>query len=137
LAPNAPIVRQDADDWEERAAIIEYDSGIPRAWAVAYALLLTSPPPAWLSVEQWQAHHDAAGKLLASWAAQMDRLGWHPSEVLGVDEAAPDTPWEPSCLLSALVGVSVGAVSRDRISITFPDGGSRCLERNNGKWIYA
>src|SRR5688500_13633936 len=32
-------------DAAERAAIIEYDSAIPRPWAVAFALLLTAPCP--------------------------------------------------------------------------------------------
>lgn len=139
LAPNAPIVGEieRAEEAEERAAIIEYDSAVPRAWALAYALLLTSECPAWLSVEQWRGYHDAAGRLLAAWAAQMDRLGLSPCEVLGVDAARPDLPWDCSCLLSGLIGVTVGAMSRDRISITFPDGGSRCLERNGDRWVYA
>lgn len=125
------------DDIEERAAIVEYDSAVPRPWALMYALLLTAPRPAWLSAEQWQAHHDAAGCLLSSWSAQMDRLGWNPADVLGVDPRWPGSAWEPSCLLSALVGITVGAISKDRISISFADGGTRCLERHNGKWVYA
>lgn len=139
LAPNAPIVGRVGlrDEIEERAAIIEYDAAVPRPWALAYALLLTAKRPEWLSADQWQSHLNAAGSLLGSWAAQMDRLGIHPVEVLGIDGQCPERPWEPSCLLPALVGVTVGAVSRECISIVFQDGGSRCLERTNGKWVFA
>lgn len=133
--PEGGVVPLFGDERAEREAIAEYDSAIPRPWAVAFALLITSPCPSWMTAEQWKRHHDAAGKLLASWAAQMDRLGWLPAEVLGIDERWPAKPWEP-CLLSALVGVTVGAVSANRISITFPDGGSRVLERIGGKWVY-
>jgi hypothetical protein len=37
-------VKQDDTDWEERAAIAEYDGDIPRSWAEAQARLTSGPP---------------------------------------------------------------------------------------------
>src|SRR4051794_12127008 len=42
------------DDFEERAAIIEEGTGIPRAWAEGFAKLTAMPPPTGFGPDRWK-----------------------------------------------------------------------------------
>jgi hypothetical protein len=81
---------QDADDLDERAALIEYGAGVLRAWAEGYAALCAMPAPAGFSPERWQRIVVAAGKFLDRWAAKAIAYGWSDLDVFGCDSAAPD-----------------------------------------------
>src|SRR5438067_12810020 len=50
----------EADDPNERAAIIECGAKVPRRWAEDYAALCSMAPPAGFSPERWQRVVDAA-----------------------------------------------------------------------------
>jgi hypothetical protein len=64
------------DAHEERAAIVEYDGGIPRAWAEGFARLDLSKPPRHVSVQRWQRFIDDCGLFLGSgWADRAAALG--------------------------------------------------------------
>jgi hypothetical protein len=78
-----------AADLEERAAIIEYGAGVPRAWAEGFAALCSMPPPPGFSLARWQRIVDATGVFIDRWAPQAARLGWSDLDVFGVD---PDRP---------------------------------------------
>jgi hypothetical protein len=53
IAANKPAIVEELSrlepahvaDWEERAAHLEYDAGLPRAWAEPFARLLCAGPP--------------------------------------------------------------------------------------------
>jgi hypothetical protein len=49
---------------EERAAIVEYDSGIPRAWAEGFARLSGARPPADMPLKRWRRFVDDVGSFL-------------------------------------------------------------------------
>ena len=53
-----------SSDFEERAAIAEYDGGAPRAWAEAFAKLQCLPAPDDVSASIWIALIDGAGRFL-------------------------------------------------------------------------
>jgi len=52
-----------ADDLDERAAIIEEGAGVPKRWAEGFAAMSSMPAPAGFSPERWQRIVDAAGVL--------------------------------------------------------------------------
>ena len=78
------------DDFEERAALVEYGAGVPREWAEGFALLHPDRPPAGVPRDRWQRFVDVAGKFLdRGYAAQAAALGWGPLELFGCDATKP------------------------------------------------
>jgi hypothetical protein len=81
----------DADD--ERAAIIEHDGGVPRAWAEALARLDPTGPPAGVPLTDWNRLIDAGCRLVDDgWHKQANALGWGPLELFGCDRTFPMRP---------------------------------------------
>ena len=80
---------QDADNLDERAALMEYGANVPRRWAEGFAAL-SSMPPAGFSSERWARIVDATGTFLDRWAAKIIACGWSDLDVFGCDAAAPD-----------------------------------------------
>ena len=76
-------------DEAERAAIIEYDGGIPREWAEGLARLLSMPPPAGVLPSLWRARIDRAARFCDAWAARARDCGWTASELFGLHPSAP------------------------------------------------
>ena len=75
---------------EERAAIVEYDSNLPRAWAEAFARLDCAGPPAGVSQERWRRFVSDCGSFLDSgWADRAHQLGWFPRDLFGCDRRHP------------------------------------------------
>ena len=71
------------DAHEERAAIVEYDSGIPRAWAEGFARLDPNNTPADVPPRRWLRFIDDCGGFLdGGWAARAAELGWGPLSTL-------------------------------------------------------
>jgi hypothetical protein len=64
------------DDYEERAAIIEHDGGIPREWAEGFARLDPARPPAGLTLQRWHTVIEAIGIFLDKWAGEAVAKGW-------------------------------------------------------------
>jgi hypothetical protein len=77
------------DEAGERAAIVEYEAGVPRDWAEAVARVYTMPAPAGVPERRWDAAKDAAGRLLDRWAATAALLGWGPLDLFGADPERP------------------------------------------------
>ena len=71
----------------ERAAIIEYEAGVPRDWAEGYARLLRLQPPEGLGDARWRTFLDDCGAFLDRWAGQAASLGWR-AEDLGMSDIA-------------------------------------------------
>ena len=88
------------ETWDERAAHLEFDAGLPRAWAEHFARLLVGDPPGDFSPTRWQAVLDAALVFADKWAAEAHRLGWDASEVFGLHP----TPRPPASIAGASHG---------------------------------
>jgi hypothetical protein len=86
-----PLAKHDNADWAARAAIMEYDRGVPRRWAEAQGHL-TSYPPFDVSQRQWDQLRDDFGRFLDGWAHVAERLGWPPSDLLGWTPPQPYSP---------------------------------------------
>jgi len=134
--PEAEVVSLFEDDVaSERAAIISVDAGIPPPWSDAFAQMIEIERPPSVFADEWADLCNAAGVLLDRWGSQLAALGWSPGETLGIRPERPG--WDSNCLLSALVnGVRVGVASRNAVTLTFPDGTSRAMLRNNKGWLY-
>lgn len=91
-------------DFAERAAIIEYEAGVPGEWADGYTRLLCLPPPAGIGPDRWQQIADDGGRFLADWGKQAARLGWTTLEVFGVSPRAPEHRLDMRGLVPALGG---------------------------------
>jgi len=119
----------------ERAAIVNVDGGIPSPWSDAFAQMIEMEIPPGVFPDEWADLCHAAGVLLDRWGIQLAALGWSPGETLGIRPERPG--WDSNCLLSALVnGVRVGVASQNAVTLTFPDGSSRAMLRNNKGWLY-
>jgi hypothetical protein len=92
----------EADDLDERAAIIEYGAGVPRRWAEGYAALSTMPVPTGFSQERWQRIADATGTFLNRWATEAIRCGWSDLDVFGANPDKPDARFDAMGLVLLL-----------------------------------
>jgi len=112
---------------EERAAIIEFDGGIPRHWAEAFARFDPDRPPADVPLRRWRQFVDDAGGFLASpFRAAAEEIGWRPQELLGgpVDRAPVDQG-----LLWLLNGAKLVMLATDTATIETPAGVRHTLRR--------
>jgi hypothetical protein len=96
IAANKPAIVEELSrlepghvgDWEERAAHLEYDAGLPCAWAEPFARLLCSGPPGDFDPVRWQQVTHAALIFRDQWAAKAHALGWKLDDVIGMDPIA-------------------------------------------------
>jgi hypothetical protein len=71
---------------EERAAIVEHDGSIPRAWAEGFARLHPDRPPADVPAKRWLQFIDDIGRFLdGPFCAVAAALGWGPYDLFGCD----------------------------------------------------
>lgn len=113
------------DKCEQRAAILEYDANLPRAWAEHFARLEQDGPPGDFSPTRWQAALDGALAFLDQWGAEAHRLGWDVSEVFGLHSTAPAA--RVDCRgLAWLLGSGSQVVAMDRSGAEIrTEGGGR------------
>jgi hypothetical protein len=117
-------------DIEERAAIVEYDAGISRAWAEGFAILNSTRVPSDFSQKEWEQVLDDGGRFLDEWADKASKLGWTIDEVFGVGSYDSLGPKERHGLMFVIGGGEVVAVS-DRCAESGErrKGSSAILER--------
>jgi hypothetical protein len=94
VATVATVAEHAAPGWgaaeEERAAIVEHDGGIPRAWAEGFARLDPSHPPADVPLRRWQQFIDDVERFLdGPFCAVAIKLGWRPYDLFGCDRDRP------------------------------------------------
>ena len=77
------------EELEERAAIVEFDAGVPREWAEGFAKLCCMPKPGGIGPRQWQQLIDNAGTFIDRFASQAASLGWDTASVFGCHPVAP------------------------------------------------
>ena len=131
----AALAAPDPDAFEERAAIIEHDAGLPRQeaetlaaqeqghadadslhggiadrWAAEIERLVSLPA---VSPEGAEALKWARAFISAGWALQAVRLGWGEVELFGV---CPRAPWQRFDRKGAAFGGAVAAVTAAAIT---------------------
>jgi hypothetical protein len=75
---------------EGRAAIVEHDGGIPRAWSEGFARLHPDRPPGDVPAKRWLAFIDDIGWFLDSpFCSVAAALGWGPQDLFGCDRDRP------------------------------------------------
>lgn len=123
--PDHASAKSAIETWEERAAHLEYDAGLPREWAEHFAKLLAGPVPGDFSPTRWQAALDGALMFADRWAGEAHRLGWDASEVFGLDDIAPAARIDRRGL-AWLLGDGSQVVAMDR-------GGAEIRTRGGGR----
>jgi hypothetical protein len=119
------------DGYEERAAFIEFDGGIPRMWAEALARLHPDRPPPEITPRQWWNFYNDSAKFIDRWALQVAATGWTLSDVFGWD---PRTPFQ---LISVRIGLgwhidggSVIDLTERAATIVRPNGQRLTVQRH-------
>ncbi len=128
LGETRPVDWTDLND--ERAAIVEYDGGAPRAWAEALARLHPSKPPGDVPPRRWMRFIDDCGRFLdAGWATRAAQLGWGPLDLFGCDRERPFARIDRLGLLWLLNGNDVVELHRDRAIIETERGVRQTFRR--------
>lgn len=120
-----------SEDFEERAAIIEFDAGVPREWAEGYARLCTIPRDPDFTEERWLRLIDDSGRFLDRWAVQVAAMGWRTLEVFGVHPDKPDARTDLKGLVPFIDGREVVAVSADSVTVQTPSGAHQQIFRRS------
>jgi hypothetical protein len=118
------------DAQEERAAIVEYDGGAPRAWAEALARLDPNSPPGDVPPQRWLRFIDDCGRFLdGGWADKAAASGWGPLDLFGCDRERPFARIDHMGLLWLLKGGSIVELHRDRALIETERGARQTYRR--------
>ena len=120
--PLSGVSFDDLDELGERAALIEFGAGVPRAWAEGFAALSTMPAPTGFSSARWQRIVDAAGGFLDRWASKAIECGWSDIDVFGCDADAPDRRFDCMGLVLLLDRVEVVGIDAEGADLQSPDG---------------
>lgn len=125
-APSAPVAET---DFEERAALVEHEAGVPRAWAEGLALLHPDRPPAHVSPRRWLTFCNDAGAFIDRWAPQAAALGWSTVEVFGVHRTRPVERFDGAGLVWLLNGATIEALTADVVTVRTPHGTRQTIRR--------
>lgn len=68
-------------DFEERAAIIEHDGGLPRVWAESLARLCVAPKPLGWPDHAWDTLIDDAARFIEGWMPRIRANQWEPRDL--------------------------------------------------------
>jgi hypothetical protein len=123
-------------DWpeakEERAAIVEYDGGIPRVWAEGLARLNPDHPPVDVPPKRWLQFIDDIAIFLDRWAACAATLGWGANDLFGCDGDRPFARIDQAGLLWILDGDKLRALSEHTATIETRSGARQTWRRRPG-----
>jgi hypothetical protein len=90
--PHLASVSVDEDQvafFEERAALVAHDGGVPRSWADAFVRLHADRPPPHVSYRQWRQFVDDCGLFIDRWAVRAGELRWTPEDLFGWETCRP------------------------------------------------
>jgi hypothetical protein len=131
-AEEAPPSTWDDGEGEERAAIVEYDGKIPRAWAEGFARLHPDRSPGDVPVKRWQTFVDDCGRFLDDgWAETAASLGWGPLDLFGCNRDRPFARIDKAGLLWLLNGNRLVALSENTASIETRTGTRQIYRRES------
>ena len=115
---------------EERAAIVEYEAGIPRAWAEGFARLDPDRPPADVPPQRWRRFIDDVGLFLDSpFCAVAAAFGWTAFDLFGADRDRPFTRIDRVGLLWLLNGDRLDMLTDDAATIERRSGARQTWRR--------
>jgi hypothetical protein len=115
----------------ERAAIVEHDCKIPRAWAEGFAQLDPAQPPGDMPPHRWQRFVDDVGLFLDSgFAGQAAALGWGPRDLFGCDRDRPFARIDQCGLLWLLNGNRLLALTENTATVEMPTGARQTWRRS-------
>jgi hypothetical protein len=115
---------------KERAAIVEYNGGIPRAWAEGFARLHPDRPPGDVATKRWQQFIDDIGQFLdAGWGEKVAGLGWGPLDLFGCDRERPFARVDHAGLLGLLNGDKLIELDRHNAVIERRTGSRQTFRR--------
>jgi hypothetical protein len=115
---------------EERGAIVEYDGGIPRAWAEGFARLDPDRPPGDVPAKRWLAFIDDIGLFLDSpFCAVAAALGWGPFDLFGCGRDRPFARIDCAGLLWLLNGDKLVALTENTATIETRTGARQTYRR--------
>jgi hypothetical protein len=134
LAPAPPFdtsktVATQGADLDERAAIVEYDAGVPRAWAEGFAALSTMPAPPGFLPDRWARIVDAAGVFIDRWASTAAACGWSDLDIFGCDLGSPDRRFDCMGLVLLLDRVEVVGIDQDGADLVTQTGSGQRYRR--------
>ncbi len=112
----------DVHDFDERAAIANYDGGIPEAYASAFAQLQIAQPIG-VSQPQWLRAIDDAGRFLDQWGSVAEKLQWLAQDIFKKPAAPTATTLPVDLGTVGLCWVIDGqnVVALDACSVTIGD----------------
>lgn len=103
---------------DERAAIVEYTAGVPRAWAEGFARLDPDRPPGDVPPRRWRRFVDDCGRFLdGGFAARAAALGWVSCDLFGCDRDRPFARIDQAGLLWLLDGDRLIALSENTATV--------------------
>lgn len=109
-------------EFEERAAIIEYDGEIPREWAEGLARLCVMPCPEGINGTRWRQVVNNAGRFTDHWATKASALGWTALDIFGVDRHKPEVAVHTAGLIWLLRDKRIVAIAADAVIVETPNG---------------
>ena len=122
----------DAEDFEERAAIVEYDGEVPQEWAAGLAHLCVMPCPEGVDVIRWRQVVDNAGRFADEWAVKASTLGWDTADIFGVDRHKPEAAIHTAGLIWLLGDKRIVAISADAVIVETPNGARQSFRPSVG-----
>jgi hypothetical protein len=115
---------------EERAAVVEYDGGIPREWAEGFARLHPNRPPVDVPPRRWLQFVGDIGRFLDSdFATVASALGWGPYDLFGCDRDRPFARIDCAGLLWLLNGDRLLALTEQTATIETRTGARQTFRR--------
>jgi hypothetical protein len=114
----------------ERAAIIEYDDDVPRAWAEGFARLDPNRPPRSVPPRRWLQFVDDVGNFLnGPFCGLASTLGWGPYDLFGCDRNRPFARIDQAGLLWLLSGDRLFALSENTATVETGTGARQTYRR--------
>ena len=114
----------------ERAAIVEHEGGIPRAWAEGFARLHPDHPPGDAPPRRWQRFVDDVGLFLDSpFCAVAATFGWGALDLFGCDRDRPFARLDKQGLCWLLSGNRLLALSENTATIETRTGARQTYRR--------
>ena len=127
------VVRQPADDFDERVALVEVGAGVPREWAEGYARLQVIHRPSGVALWRWQQVVDDAGRFLDGWASQAAALGWRTLDVFGVHDKKPVERFDAAGLVWCIHGSEIVAITTSTARLRSTSGAVQTFARHDPK----
>jgi hypothetical protein len=121
------------ETWEERAAHLEYDAGLPRSWAEPFAKILCGGAPGDFEPTRWARVLDGGLIFADVWGRKAQALGWSAEDVFGLHSIAPAARNDVKGLAWLLAnGSRVVAIDADGADIVTTQGAKQRYYRRQG-----